>query len=152
MRRTRRDTDRHAHDQRRSSTVIHRSVEDVYAFVSDQANEPTWHTDVVEIRPVAGSPTRLGSNWLVTVQFMGRKDYEVQVTALDPNRRVEITTKTGWLRPAATYLMERADGSTRFTRHVDIPMDGALRIMRPVIQRMAGKRPRVGTRHARACS
>jgi uncharacterized protein YndB with AHSA1/START domain len=123
-----------------SSIVIARSVADVYAFVSDQTNEPMWHTDILEIRSADGSAAGLGSNWLVTVRFMGRKDYKMQVTGLDPNRRVELTTTAGWLQPTTIYLLEPANGSTRFTRRVDIPVDRALRIMKPLMQRMAVKR------------
>lgn len=117
-----------------SSVVIDRPVEDVYGFVSDPTNEPTWHTDVLEIRAAEESPTGVGSIWNVTVQFMGRKEYQVQLTALDPNRRVEITTTSGPLRPTATYLLEPASGGTRFTRCVDIPVDGPLRVLQPLMR------------------
>jgi hypothetical protein len=82
-----------------SSAVIGRPVDDVWAFVADPHNEPTWHTDILDIRPEAEPsgqlPSRwdLGSRWLVTVQFMGRKQHVVEITGLEPNRRVEITTR-----------------------------------------------------------
>ena len=117
-----------------SSTVIDRSLEDVYGFVSDPTNEPTWHTDILEIRAAEESPSGIGSIWKVTVQFMGRKEYQVQLTALDRNRRVEITTTSGPLLPKATYRLEPANGGTRFTRCVDIPVDGLLRLVQPLMR------------------
>jgi Polyketide cyclase / dehydrase and lipid transport len=112
----------------------------VFAFVADQRNEPQWHTDVLAIRPAAESVSGLGSTWLVTVKFMGRKEYMVKVTGFEPNRRVEFTTMQGPMKPTTTYLVEPADGGTRFTRHVDIPIHGPIRIMKPLIRRMAQKR------------
>jgi hypothetical protein len=129
-----------------SSAVIERSVQDVWAFVSDPRNEPKWHTDILKIKSDAdtsggsGSTWVLGSTWIVSVQFMGRREYLVQITGLEPNRRLEITTKTGPMRPIATYLFEPADGGTRFTRHVDIPLQGPFRIMKPLMGRGARKR------------
>ena len=118
----------------------------MWAFVSDPRNEPKWHTDILEIKseadPSSGPPSSwvLGSTWLVTVQFMGRRDYVVEITGLEPNRRLEITTKTGAMKPIATYLFEPANGGTRFTRHVDLPLQGPLRIMKPLMRRNAQKR------------
>jgi len=129
-----------------SSEVIARPVQEVWAYVSDPRNEPKWHTDILEIKSEAdpsggpGSSWVLGSTLLVTVQFMGRRQYAVQVTGLEPDRRLEITTMTGPMRPTATYLLEPADGRTRFTRHVDLPVEGPLRIMKPLIRRNAEQR------------
>jgi uncharacterized protein YndB with AHSA1/START domain len=129
-----------------SSAVIGRPVDDVWAFVADPHNEPTWHTDILDIRPEADPsgqlPSRwdLGSRWLVTVQFMGRKQYVVEITGLEPNRRVEITTQTGPMRPIATYRFKPANGGTRFTRHVDLPIHGAMRLLAPLVRRNAASR------------
>ena len=125
------------------SAVIDRPIADVWAFVVDPHNEPTWHTDILDIRPEADPsgqlPNRwhLGSRWLVTVQFMGRKQYVVEITGLEPNRRVEITTQTGSMRPIATYGFEPAGRGTRFTRHVDLPIHGAMRLLAPLVRRNA---------------
>ena len=37
------------------SVVINRPIEDVFAFVADQGNEPKWHKDVLEAHP--GDPS-----------------------------------------------------------------------------------------------
>ena len=71
---------------------------------------------------------------------MGRRQYVVQVTGLEPNRRLEITTRTGPMRPIATYLLEPSTDGTRFTRHVDLPVQGPFRIMRWLIRKNAQKR------------
>lgn len=129
-----------------SSAVIGQPVEDVWAFVADPRNEPKWHTDILAIEPEvdrsSGPPTSwtLGSSWLVTVKFMGRRQYLVEISALAPNHRLEITTKSGPMKPTATYLVEPANGGTRFTRHVDLPLDGPLRILEPLIRRDVQKR------------
>jgi uncharacterized membrane protein len=123
-----------------NDVVIARSVDEVFDFVADQHNEPRWHTDILAIEPAPGSTEGLGSKWLVTVQFMGRNEYEVEVTGLEQNRLVEITTRTGPLRPTATYRFEPLNSGTRFIRRVDIPLEGGRRVMAPLVRRTMPRR------------
>ena len=123
-----------------NSAIIGRPVEDVWAFVSDVRNEPRWHTDIINIRSAsepADAPASwvLGAVWLVTVQFMGRREYEVEITGLEETRLIEMTTRTGPVRPKATYLFEPANEGTRFTRRVDLPLRGLLRVLGPMMRR-----------------
>jgi len=129
-----------------SSAIINRPVHDVWDFVGDPRNEPTWHTDILGIRSAADPARGPGEDWvvgetlLVTVQFMGRRNYEVEVTKKEDNHLLEITTTTGLMKPIATYLFEPSNGGTRFTRHVDIPVEGPMRLLRPLMRRNAEKR------------
>ena len=129
-----------------SSAIIRRSLHDVWAFVSDPRNEPKWHTDILGIKsasdPAGGPPTSwvVGATWLVTVQFMGRREYEVEITGLEANRQLQFTTRTGPVKPTSTYLFESAGGHTRFTRHVDMPLHGPLRMFGPLMRRDLEKR------------
>jgi hypothetical protein len=50
---------------------------------------------------------------------MGRKQHVVEITGLEPNRRVEITTQTGPMRPIATYRFKPANGGTRLAASHD---------------------------------
>lgn len=130
----------------RSTDVIERPVRDVWAFVSDPRNEPKWHTDILEIKSAADQEGGPGTSWvlgerlLVTVKFMGRREYEVEVTGLEPDHRLEITTRTGPMKPVATYMFESVDENTRFTRQVDIPVEGPFRLLLPVMRRSTQKR------------
>ena len=53
------------------SIVINRPVEDVFAVVADQANEPTWHTDVLEVHPAKSLEKGATVTWVV--RFMGKR-------------------------------------------------------------------------------
>lgn len=50
------------------------------------------------------------------------------------------STRDGAIRPVARCVMEPVDGSTRFTRHVELPLPGILRIMGPVMKGAAQQR------------
>lgn len=63
-----------------------------------------------------------------------------QLRELEPNRRIEITTIEGPLRPATTYWFEPVDDRTRFSSHVDIPLRGPVRLLEPLLRRLASRR------------
>jgi len=129
--------------------LIERPVEEVFAFASDPRNEPKWHTDIVDVRPGTPSSSADGElpdswgqekTWVTTVQFIGRKEYEVEVTAFEPNHRIEFATRTGPLLPVATCLFESSNGGTLFTRHVEVPLKGFYRLLQPLMKRDAPRR------------
>jgi len=128
-----------------SSVRIDRHIDDAWAFVSNPRNESAWHTDILELRRTA-SGSESAESWIrgeefyVTVQFMGRKEYAAEITGLEKGRRLEFTTKEGPFRPTATYLLEPVNGATRFTRRVDMPTPGLLRLMTPLMRRDLAKR------------
>ena len=122
------------------TVVINRPVEDVFAFVADQTNEPKWHTDVLEVRPTA--PLKLGGTLTWVIKFMGRNEYEMEVTGFEPHRHIELTTREGPLKPTVTHRFEPADGGTRYTRHVDMPLKGMIRIVGPIMVATGAARKR----------
>lgn len=114
------------------SVVIDRPVEQVFAFVADQANEPKWHQDVLEAHPER--PLEMGASVTWLIRFMGKNSYVVEVTAFDPPRRIELTTREGPLKPVLTHTFEPANGATRYQRHVQIPLDGMFRVVGPIMK------------------
>jgi uncharacterized protein YndB with AHSA1/START domain len=123
-----------------ASVVIDKPVEDVYEFVADPTNDPQWHTDIIDVRMPAGGDVEVGTVFTVVVKFMGRRTGTVEISDLQPGRLIEYTTKDGTIRPIARCLMEPIDGGTRFTRHVEIPREGFLRVVGPAIRGTAQRR------------
>jgi uncharacterized protein YndB with AHSA1/START domain len=125
-----------------ASLTIERPVEEVFAFVSDAANEPRWHTDVLAVSATSAGRVGVGSTFRWVVDFMGRKDMDVEVTQLDPGRREVLRARSGPMLPTITYLFEPANGATRFTRQVEVEPRGLMRLMEPMMRGMIGKRNR----------
>ena len=122
--------------------VIARPVEEVFAFASEQTNEPTWHTDIVEVRPAPGASGGGGFGEQVArnSRLHGTQRVRGGSNGLGANRLVEFTTRSGPLRPTTPYRFDPASGGTLFRRHVDIPLRGRFRIMKPVMARVARRR------------
>lgn len=119
---------------------IDKPTTDVFAYVSDQSNEPKWHTDVLEVRPQG--PIELGSTITWLVKFMGKNQYVSKVTAFETPRRIELTTQEGPLKPILTHTFEPVNGATRYTRWVQIPLSGMFRLVGPLMRASGAARRR----------
>lgn len=123
-----------------SSIDIGRSVEDVFAFVTNPRNEPRWHTDVQEATVTSEGPIGVGTTSRWVLRFLGRKEGIMEVTAYDPPNKAELTARSGPMKPTITYLFEPVDGGTRFTRRVDVEPGGPFRLMAPMMRRQIPRR------------
>ncbi len=132
--------------QAEHSVLINRPVEDVFAYVADQTNEPKWHTDVLDVSP-AGT-IELGRMVTWQLNYMGKNEYVVEVTAFEPNRRIEMTVREGPLKPTMTNTFEPMSGQTRYTRRIQIPLTGMFRLVGPILK-LTGAGPRRNARFAR---
>jgi uncharacterized protein YndB with AHSA1/START domain len=122
-----------------ASVTIDRPVQEVFDYVTEPANEPRWQFDVIEVSWANGGPLRVGSRLRRVVKFMGRRNLDIEVTALVPPRRVDLQTRSGapfGLRPLITYQLEDQGSQTRFTRRVLMSPSGAGKLMEPMMRAM----------------
>jgi uncharacterized protein YndB with AHSA1/START domain len=117
--------------------TIDRPIDEVFAYVTDTANDPAWHTDILEARKTSEGPTGIGTTWHVRFKpVMGVSEGDVEVVNFEPNRKEVQEGVMGPMQPTLTYLFEPADGGTRFTRRVEIRTSGMMRLMEPLMRLM----------------
>jgi uncharacterized protein YndB with AHSA1/START domain len=118
------------------TVTINRPVKEVFDFVADPSNEPDWHFDVREVlRPKEG-PYELGEIFQWVVKFGRSSPYSLEITALEPNRLIEITTREGSVLPVLTHTFHQDGHATRYTRRVRFETMGLLRVLAPVMKRI----------------
>lgn len=118
------------------TVTINRPVKEVFDFVADPSNERDWHFDVTEVlRPKEG-PYELGETFQWVVKFGGSNAYSLEITALEPNRFIEITTRVGAVLPVLTHTFRQDGDGTRYTRRVRFETKGVLRVLAPVMTRI----------------
>jgi uncharacterized protein YndB with AHSA1/START domain len=123
------------------STTIDRPVDEVFAYVVDVTNDPAWHTDALEARKMTEGPIGMGTRWHVRFKpSMGVSEGDMDVVAFQANRTQVMHGQLGPMEPTLTYLVEPANGGTRFTRRVQIKVSGWMRIMEPLMGMMTRKR------------
>lgn len=118
------------------TVTISRPVNEVFDFVADPSNETHWHFDVKEVLRAKHGPYELGETLQWVVKFGGSKTYSVEVTALEPNRFIEITTREGPVMPILTHTFQKDGDGTRYTRRVRFEPKGLLRVLAPVMARV----------------
>ncbi|MGH2691061.1 MAG: SRPBCC family protein [Actinomycetota bacterium] len=117
-----------------ASVTIARPIEEVFAFVTDPANDPRWQDDLLEAS--RSGPVAPGSHVHTAVKFMGRRDIDIEILEAEPPRRLKVQTRSGppfGLLPLITYELTPAAGGTTFTRRLRMSAKGAGKIMQPMM-------------------
>jgi uncharacterized membrane protein len=102
--------------------VIRAPAEEVFAFVADAENNPSWHEHVRETRWIDEGPTRLGRRGRQYGHLWGRDwAFVAEVTEWDPPNLVAFQVIEGY-RVRTSISVEPADGgASRVTLTVRTP-------------------------------
>jgi len=113
----------------RRTIPIKRPAADVFAFVGNGLNGPTWRRGVLDTALVSGAGT--GAVYSQGVRGpMGRRvpaDYEI--TVFEPNARIEFKAIAGPVRPTGGYTFEETPDGTNVTFWLDEPLSGWKRLV-----------------------
>jgi uncharacterized protein YndB with AHSA1/START domain len=126
-----------------ASATIRRPIAEVFSYVTDPTNEPAWHTDAAEARPLTDGPIGVGSRIAYVFPFMGRRSTSIrEVVAFEPPHLEAIHFESGpfGLKPRITYRFEDLGASVRFTRQAESDTPGLTRLIAPVMQRLLASR------------
>ena len=127
-----------------ASVVINRPADEVFAYVADLRNEPTWHVDIVSVPADTDPVPVVGTTYPVKFKpFLGKSDGSFTALEVVPGSKVVHQAELAGLRPRITYTVEAVDGGTRFTRAVELTLSGPLVLMRPLMGLMVPRRNKV---------
>lgn len=103
------------------STDINRPAEEVFAYVTDPANDAKRQEGVIESRPVSDGPLSAGSKIRDVRKFLGRKiESEMEVTEYIPNTFRSLKVASGLLPFEIGQTFHPAGEGTR----IDIVAEG----------------------------
>jgi carbon monoxide dehydrogenase subunit G len=111
-----------------------RSLEEVFAYVSDFSTTAEWDPGVRSAHQLNTGPIGEGTRFTVEVVFLGRVlPMEYQIIAYDPPHRVELqgTNSNSTARDIITF--ETVRDRTRITWTLDIELRGPSRILQPLM-------------------
>ena len=112
------------------SVRIARPVDDVFAFLSDPANELSWRGDAVKEFTPTG-PVAVGTRIKQVVAGpMGRSvDADIEITDLQPGVRYAFKGVAGPLRPVGEYTFRPVEEGTEVTFRLDAPLGGIKKLV-----------------------
>ena len=98
-----------------NTVSIHRSPDDVFAFVADGATASRWRSGVLDVAHVSGNG--VGERYRQGVKGHGglRVAADYEITAFEPGRRLAFKTIAGLVRPTGEYRFEQVEDGTRLT-------------------------------------
>jgi uncharacterized protein YndB with AHSA1/START domain len=118
---------------------IVRPPAEVFSYIADVRNDPSWHTDVMEVRS-STNVVEKGAVFDIKVKpSMGVSEGTMTVTRFEPGRLIEFQGRMGRMAPTVTNICEAEAQGTRVTRRVELEPPGPMRVMTPLIKRMIGK-------------
>jgi len=118
---------------------IARPPAEVFSYIADIRNDPSWHTDVLEVRS-STEVVGMGTVFNVKVKpSMGVSEGTMTVSRLEPGRLIEFHGRMGRMAPTVTNICEPDADGTRVTRRVEMDPPGIMRVMSLLMSRMIGK-------------
>jgi uncharacterized protein YndB with AHSA1/START domain len=112
---------------------LKKPVEQVFAFLTDTSKLATWQSNLIKSESLTEGPLRTGSRFR-EVRRINNKEEEIQgeITALEPNKRLETKTVT---KPEAmvSYVLDPEQGGTRLSYKFVLNTSGAMRLIEPIM-------------------
>ena len=116
-----------------NTVTIRRAVEDVFAFLADFENIPTWNYAIVETNKTSPGPVGVGTTYRQLRSIPSRSEDDFRVTSFEPIGRLEVHGAIGPFTATISYLLAPTDDGTRLTNVVDLESaSGALRLAAPL--------------------
>jgi uncharacterized protein YndB with AHSA1/START domain len=116
-----------------NTVTIRRAVEDVFAFLADFENIPSWNYAIVETKKTSPGPVGVGTTYRQLRSVPSRSEEGFQVTAFEPSSRLEVHGDIGPFTATVSYLLAPTDHGTRLTNVVDLESaSGVLRLVAPL--------------------
>jgi len=118
---------------------IARPPTEVFSYIADVRNDPSWHTDMLEVR---SSTDVVGMDTVFNVKVkpsMGVSEGTMTVSRFEPGTLIEFQGRMGKMAPTVTNICEPEAQGTLVTRRVELEPPGVMRVMTPLIKRMIAK-------------
>lgn len=129
----------------KTSIVIDRPIEEVWAYIDDHAHELEWRSPSLKrLDQVGKGPTGVGTRFEGVIA-MGPRDYPYvnELTRYEPPNRVswKAVSSSGWLiGSSGSYILERDGGRTRLTHEIELePNKAAGKVVMPLMGAMGSR-------------
>ena len=122
----------------RTSVVINRPVEAVWAYLNDHSKETEWRRPSLKSLEQIGDQPRVGTRYKGVVAVGPIKaPYVNELTAYEPPHRLawKAISSAGWvIGSSGSYTLEDENGRTRFTHEITLePNNFAGKLVMPLV-------------------
>ena len=117
-----------------NTITIARPAGEVFAFLADLRNIPTWNYAIERTVPTSPGPAGAGTTYRQTRTIPRRSEENLQITVFEPPSRLTIHGQLGPFQATLSYLLQPTAGGTRLTNDVGLePISALLRPVGPLV-------------------
>lgn len=115
--------------------VINRPIDEVFDFVADERNEPSYNPQMTLAEIVTQGPIGVGTKFHVTTTGFGRAaDMTIEYTDFDPPRRLVSATHMANLDITGALVFEAQGQSTKMKWLWTIEPRGFFKLLGPMVR------------------
>lgn len=115
--------------------TIDRPVEDVFAFIADNENDPQWCVPVVETTRIAGSMPGVGARYSFVSQVGSMKIIgEFEITVFKPPEYIEWVSHTSTSRVSGHYRLSSRVEGTYLEEWAKVQLKGVFVLLQPIMR------------------
>lgn len=102
------------------SVVISRPVSEVWDFLTEARNWPSWETSILECEQITDGEIGVGTRWRGVNRLLGKRvDWVTEFTEYEPQKLISGKSVDGKVGFTNTSKLEETDGGTRFTYRLE---------------------------------
>jgi hypothetical protein len=115
--------------------TIDRRREDVFAYLADLENLPSWNYAIQQTRKVTAGPVAVGTRYHQVRTVPTRQEESLEVVELEPGRRLTVRGTLSRLPALLDYDLRTAGDATVLTNAVELGTSGPLSVLAPLATR-----------------
>ncbi len=123
--------------------VLERPIDEVFAFVADERNEPRFNPRMLRAEKLTDGPVGLGTRFLAVMRT-GRRTTEmtIEITGYEPPRLLASATRMPGMAIGGALTFDPVPGGTRMRWAWHLRPTGALRLATPLVALIGRRRER----------
>jgi uncharacterized protein YndB with AHSA1/START domain len=123
--------------QAEHTVLVPAPIAKVFSFLGDPRNDPLWRPGVREMSLASGRVGEAGATYRQRAAGpFGRPiAADIEVTAVEPERRIAFRAIAGPARPEGSYTLETVQGGTQVRFELHWSPEGLRRLMAPMVSR-----------------
>lgn len=111
-----------------NTILISRPVSEVYAYLADLEHTPEWNWAITETTKITSGPVAVGTRYRQTRSVPRSATEDLQITVLEPNRRIEVAGTLAQFPAHLTYRLASLRTGTELINEVVLQPKGAVRL------------------------
>ena len=115
---------------------VERPIEDVFAYLADFENVPSWNYAIAETEKTSDGPVGVGTTYRQVRTLPSRSEETFELTVYEPHRSLGLSGTLGPFAAELEYRLEPVERGTRVTNQVELQPRGIL----GMVGQLAGSR------------